>query len=157
MSIDPDSPLGPPPRKAHLRRGVRNLRRGYRTIFGLLVLVLGGWVAMDAFRWNDLSAMPAGSMLPSASPLCWRSSSGVRSSPLGRELRLAHIGSVVKARILAIGKPRGRRQIVTITYAFQTAAGAAIQADSALPRRFPRIPWSQERSWRCCTTRPTRK
>jgi hypothetical protein len=138
MSIDPDLPLDPPPRKAHLRRGVRNLRRAYRTIFGLLVLVLGGWAAMDAFRWNELSASArwldiAFGVAAVLAFVVWRQV----ERPLGRELRLARAGTVVKARIVALGKPRGRRQVVTIVYTFQTAAGAAIQSDSPLPRRFP--------------------
>jgi hypothetical protein len=47
-------PLDPPPRKAHLRRALQNVRRGYRTIFALFILVLGGWAGLDAFRWYAL-------------------------------------------------------------------------------------------------------
>ena len=52
-AIDP--PLGPPPRKASYRRGIRNARRGYRTLFALVILVFAGWAALDGFRWHDLA------------------------------------------------------------------------------------------------------
>lgn len=51
----PAPPLDPPPRKAQLRRGIRNMRRAYRTVFALVILVFGGWAALDAFRWYDLT------------------------------------------------------------------------------------------------------
>ena len=54
MPTDPDAPLPPPPRPAHLRRGVRNLRRAYRSLVALIVLVLGGWAALDTYHWNEL-------------------------------------------------------------------------------------------------------
>lgn len=49
------SPLGSPPRKARLRRGVRNLLRTYRALIALVVVVLGGWAVFDAIRLYDLS------------------------------------------------------------------------------------------------------
>jgi hypothetical protein len=52
-AIDP--PLGAPPRKASYRRGIRNARRGYRTLFALVILVFAGWAALDGFRWYDLA------------------------------------------------------------------------------------------------------
>ncbi len=47
--------LDPPPRKVQLRRGIKNLRRAYRTVFAMVILVFGGWAAIDAFRWYDLT------------------------------------------------------------------------------------------------------
>jgi len=55
MSRASASPLEPPPRKAHLRRGIKNVRRAYRTVFALVILVFGGWAALDGFRWYDLT------------------------------------------------------------------------------------------------------
>jgi hypothetical protein len=52
-AIDP--PLGAPPRKASYRRGIRNARRGYRTLFALVSLVFAGWAALDGFRWYELA------------------------------------------------------------------------------------------------------
>ena len=54
MTQPSDLPLGPPPRKAHLRRALRNVRRAYRTVFALVILVFGGWAVIDAFRWHSL-------------------------------------------------------------------------------------------------------
>ena len=50
-----DLPLGPPPRRAHYRRNIRNARRAYRTLFALVILVFAGWAALDGFRWYDLA------------------------------------------------------------------------------------------------------
>ncbi|HZZ79302.1 MAG TPA: hypothetical protein VFE62_12340 [Gemmataceae bacterium] len=138
MPIDSAASLAPPPRPAHLRRGVRNLRRAYRTIFGLLVLVLGSWAGMDAFRWEELSDNArwldaAFGIVAVLALVVWRQV----ERPLGRELRLARFGVAVKARIVSVAKPRGRRGIVTITYAFRTTTGGTIEAQSKLPRRFP--------------------
>src|SRR5437016_3291586 len=55
MTQPTDPPLEPPPRKAYLRRGIRNLRRAYRTLFALVILVFGGWAVLDGFRWYDLA------------------------------------------------------------------------------------------------------
>jgi hypothetical protein len=138
MPTDPEPPLEPPPRQAHLRRGVRNLRRAYRSLFTLVVLVLGGWAAIDAFRWHELAdhvrAVDVGFGLGALiAVIVWVQV----ERPLGRELRLGRIGVVAQAAIVTVGKPRSRRSIATITYAFQTAAGVAIQAECRLPRRFP--------------------
>jgi hypothetical protein len=138
MPTASDAPLPPPPRQAHLRRGVRNLRRTYRSLFALIILVLGGWTALDAFRWNDLPdhvrtldiGFGLGALI---SLVVWTQ----MERPLGRELRLGRFGVVTTATLRRVAKPRGRRWIVTITYAFQTAAGVAIQAECRLPRRFP--------------------
>lgn len=138
MATEPDAPLPPPPRQAHLRRGVRNLRRAYRSLFALVVLVLGGWAALDAFRWDELTdhirALDIGFGLAALiALLVWTRV----ERPLGRELRLGRIGVAATAALVTVGKPRGRRSIVTITYAFQTATGAAVQGECRLPRRFP--------------------
>jgi hypothetical protein len=138
MPTDSEPPLEPPPRKVHLRRGVRNLRRAYRSLFALVVLVLGGWAVLDAFRWHELTehdrALDVGFGLGALIALIvWTQV----ERPLGRELRLGRIGVTAPATLLAIGTPRGRRSIATITYAFQTAAGVAVQGECRLPRRFP--------------------
>jgi hypothetical protein len=138
MPTDPEPPLEPSPRKVHLRRGVRNLRRAYRSLFTLVVLVLGGWAALDALRWHELTdhvrALDIGFGLGALiAVVVWTQV----ERPLGRELRLGRIGVVAEGTLLTVGKPRGRRAIATITYAFQTAAGVAVQGECRLPRRFP--------------------
>jgi hypothetical protein len=50
-----ESPLGPPPRRARFRRGIRNVRRGYRTLFALVILVFGGWALLDGLRLGELT------------------------------------------------------------------------------------------------------
>jgi hypothetical protein len=42
-----------------------------------------------------------------------------------------------QATIRAVSRPRLRRTRTEISYAFQPAAGGAIQAECLLPRRFP--------------------
>lgn len=138
MPTDPDAPLPPPPRPAHLKRGVRNIRRAYRSLVALIVLVLGGWSAIDFYHWAELSGharvLALGFGLAALiALLVWRQV----EKPLGRELRLSRRGMMATGTLLAIGKPRGRRQVVTISYSFQTPAGAAMQSDCRLPRRFP--------------------
>jgi len=56
-NIDSDSalPLGPPPRKARFRLAIRNLRRAYRAVFALVILLLGGWALLDGMRLYDLA------------------------------------------------------------------------------------------------------
>jgi hypothetical protein len=138
MPIDSDQPLDPPPRKAHLRRGIRNMRRAYRTIFALVILVFAGWVMLDAFRWPELNrdarfltiSFAAAALLAF---VVWLAV----ERPFGRELRLARRGAVAQGQIVTIAKPRGRRAIVRITYSFRTAAGAIVQGACKLPRRFP--------------------
>src|SRR5271166_4316018 len=110
MPTDPEPPLEPPPRKVHLRRAVRNLRRAYRSLFALVVLVLGGWTVLDAFRWYDLTdhvrALDVGFGLGALIALAvWTQV----ERPLGRELRLGRIGVTAQATLLTVGKPRGRR------------------------------------------------
>ncbi len=138
MPTDPESALEPPPRKAHLRRGVRNLRRAYRSVFTLVVLVFGGWAAIDAFHWSDLPDqvryLDVGFGIAALLALIvWRQV----ERPMGRELRLGRIGVVTTGTILSVGTPRGRRALTRITYAFQTVAGDIVQGECPLPRRFP--------------------
>ena len=138
MIQEPDVPLGPPPRKAHVRRAARNLRRAYRTLFTLLILVFGGWAALDAFHWPELTsdqALLAGGFALAALLaflIYW-----LVDHPLRRELRLARRGAVAHAQIVTIGKARRRRARPTIAYTFRTAAGGLVQGDCPVPRRFP--------------------
>jgi hypothetical protein len=218
MSIPTDVALGPPPRKAHLRRAIRNMRRAYRTLFALVILVFGGWAVLDGMRWyalayqvrttegkitkkhttprppvqeyhleysfttDDGTDIAADTVVPLAlydkvaeeqtvpivylpanprvnhwlfdnnsarfnmmalaighalaallASAVWR----LVESPLGRELRLARHGVAALGEIVTVGKARGRRGIVKITYTFRTAAGAPVQGTCNLPRRFP--------------------
>jgi hypothetical protein len=131
-------PLGPPPRKAHVRRATRNLRRAYATLLALVILVFGGWAALDAFRWTDLKSDErfltiCFGLVALLAIIILR----FVDHPLRRELRLARRGLVAQGQIVTIGKTRGRRATPTITYTFRTAAGATIEGGCALPRRFP--------------------
>jgi len=107
-------------------------------MFVLVIVVFGGWAALDALRWDEL---PAGShyltigfaLISLLALVVWR----VVENPLGRELRLARQGIAAMGKVTSVGKPRGRRGIVKITYTFQTAAGAEIAGACKLPRRFP--------------------
>ncbi len=218
MSSPTDPPLEAPPRKAHFRRGIRNLRRAYRMVFVLVIVVFGGWAGLNGLRWYHLAyrvqtadgtilrkytvARPpgqeqrleysfrAGDGTPihadsavaltvydkitagQAVPVIylpenpkvehWLFDNEVQRSnvmyltighalaallaaiilrvvegPLGRELRLARNGVVALGQIVTVGKPRGRRGVVKITYTFRTAVGASIEGTCNLPRRFP--------------------
>jgi hypothetical protein len=138
MSLTSDPPLDPPPRKAHLKRAIRNMRRAYRTVFALVILVFAGWAALDVLRWHELTpdarfltiSFAAVALL---SFVIWC----VVEQPFGRELRLARGGIVAHGQVVTVGKPRGRRAIVRITYSFRTALGATIEGTCNLPRRFP--------------------
>src|SRR5437899_732628 len=138
MAISSDPPLDPPPRKAHLKRGIRNMRRAYRMLFALVILVFAGWAALDVLRWNELT--PDARLLTISfasvallSFVIWC----LVEQPFGRELRLARCGIAAPGQIVTVGKPRGRRAIVRITYAFRIATGATIAGACNLPRRFP--------------------
>lgn len=138
MATDPDAPLPPPPRPAHLRRGIRNLRRAYRSLVALIVIVLVAWAAIDVYHWPDLPLyqrfLDLGFGLAALIALAvWLQ----MERPLRRELKLARTGAVANAVLLKIGPPRGRRRIVTVAYSFATASGTAVQAECRLPRRFP--------------------
>jgi hypothetical protein len=138
MSLASDHPLDPPPRKAHLRRRIRNMRRAYRTVFALVILVFAGWATLDALHWRELT--PDARFLASGFAVAallaffvWL----VVEQPFGRELRLARRGVVAQGQVVAVGKPRGRRAIVRIAYSFHTATGAPVEGSCNLPRRFP--------------------
>jgi hypothetical protein len=138
MMQKPEVPLGPPPRKAYVRRSARNVRRAYRTLFTLLILVFGGWAALDAFHWLDLTddqallAVGFASAALLAFAIYW-----LVDHPLRRELRLARRGAVAQAQIVAVSKGRRRRAMLTISYTFLTATGVSVQGDCRLTRRFP--------------------
>ena len=138
MSQESHPPLGPPPRKAHVRRATRNLRRAYATLFTLVILVFGGWAVLGAFRWTQLRSdeqlLTIGFGLAALLAIIILR---FVDHPLRRELRLARRGLVAQGQIASIGKTRGRRATPTITYTFRTAAGATIEGGCALPRRFP--------------------
>src|SRR5947209_5315103 len=135
MDKEPDPPLGPPPRKAHYRRGIRNARRGYRTLFALVVLVFAGWAALDVIQWYDLANGAGGNDNVRAHTLNLAIGHGLVAlvtllglrfieRPLRRELRLARRGQVTMGEVAAIRPPRRKRGLHTITYRFRTAAGA---------------------------------
>lgn len=138
MTQESGPPLGPPPRKAHVRRATRNLRRAYATLFALVILVFGGWAALDAFRWTELKSderfLTIGFGLAALLAMIILR---FVDHPLRRELRLARRGEVAHGQIVTIGKTRGRRATPTIRYTFRTAAGATIEGGCTLPRRFP--------------------
>ncbi len=130
--------LGPPPRKAHVRRNARNVRRAYATLFALVILVFGGWTALDAYHWTELSndgrLLTVGFGLTTLFAVCIYQ---LVDHPLRRELRLARRGELVQGEIVSIGRKRNRRATPLIAYTFRTAAGATVTGESALPRRFP--------------------
>ena len=131
-------PLDPPPRKAHLRRAIRNLRRAYRTVFALVILVFGGWAILDFVHWQELTTeqrfLSVGFFLAALlAALVLR----FVERPIGRELRLARVGEVVPGQIVTISPARRKRALATIAYTFRTAAGATIEDTCPLPRRFP--------------------
>jgi len=138
MTHEPEAPLDPPPRKAHLRRGTRNVRRTYRTVFALVILVFGGWVVLDALSWSEVAEeqrwLTVGFGVAALLTLIvWR----FVERPLSRDLRLARRGVVAQGVIRTIGKPQRKRASVVIEYVFRTAAGAEIEGECLLPRRFP--------------------
>jgi hypothetical protein len=138
MTQESDLPLGPPPRKAHVRRGARNLRRAYGTLFSLIIVVFGGWAVLDALRWQELTYdqrnLTIGfGLFALLATLILR----FVDNPLRREWRLARHGILAQGEIVTVGKTRGRRPSPRIAYTFRTAAGATIQGYCVLPRRFP--------------------
>ena len=116
------------------------MRRAYRTLFALIIVVFGGWALLDAFRWGQLSidqryltiGFGVSSMLAF---IILR----LMERPFARELRLARLGYVAQAQIVTIGPPRGRRQSVTITYTFRTVAGATLEGRCVLPKRVAAV------------------
>jgi hypothetical protein len=138
MTANSDLPLGPPPRKAHVRRGARNLRRAYGTLFALVILVFGGWALLDALRWAELSSdqrfLTCGFAVVSLIAVVIVQ---FVDHPLRRELRLARRGEVAQGQIVSIGKSRGRRPSPRFTYTYRTTTGAIVEGACTLPRRFP--------------------
>jgi hypothetical protein len=138
MTKEPEAPLGPPPRKAHVRRGVRNMHRAYGTIFLLLIAVFGGWAALDAWHWADLSedrrVLTIGFAIAAVLALAIYRFVG---HPLRLELRLARRGEIAVGQIVAIEKKRRRRAALQLTYTFRTSQGMTMNGSWRLPRRFP--------------------
>jgi hypothetical protein len=141
----PPRPLGPPPRKARLRRGIRNTRRAYRTLFMLVILVFGGWAVLDAVRLAQGRDEP--SVAQTHSVFMMISCGLIALLALGvflwseralrRALHLARHGEVAQGQILATGKGRRKRARAWISYTFCTAAGIAVQGRCILPRTIP--------------------
>lgn len=136
MTQRSDPPLDRPPRRAHFRRAVRNLRRGYNSIFALVILVLAGWALLDAYRWVDLTsnqqALTIGFGVSSLFALfIWR----FVDNPLRRELRLARRGEVARGQIVGVRKGRRRRAGFILVYTFRTTAGESVAGECRLPRR----------------------
>lgn len=130
--------LGPPPRKARVRRAARNMRRAYSTLFALVILVFGGWAALDAVRWSELTDdRQLLTVLFGLFALLAVVIHQFVSHPLRRELRLARRGESVLGEIVSIGRMRNRRATPMIVYRFRTAAGDNMEGEWALPRRFP--------------------
>lgn len=131
-----DAPLGPPPRKASFRRPVRQMRRAYRFLFALIILILGGWALLDAYRWPELStdqrALTVGFAVCSLVAFLILK---LVEDPLARELRLARFGYVAQGQILAIEPARRRRRRVIVSYTFRTVAGATIEGRCILAKR----------------------
>jgi hypothetical protein len=143
-AIDP--PLGPPPRKASFRRGIRNARRGYRTLFALVILVFAGWAALDMIQWHDLTSGPDGSDDLRSHTLSLAIGHGLVAlitlfvlrfieRPLRRELRLARRGELTTGQLTAVRSPRRKRGLASISYTFRTANGGTIESSCVLPRR----------------------
>lgn len=136
MTHAAEPPLDPPPRKAHFRRAVRNLRRGYSTMFLLVIFVFTGWAALDAYRWHTLTddrrilavAFGLGALLAF---LIWR----LVDLPLRRELGLARRGEVARGQIVTLRQSRGKRPVVILAYSFQTSTGDTVTGECKLPRR----------------------
>jgi hypothetical protein len=137
MGTESLPPLGPPPRRVQVRRGVRNASRAYATVFTLLILVLVGWTLLDLWRWSELSpsehTLAIGFALLAA--LCFAVLQLV-NRPLRRESRLARRGAVAQAEIVRVGIT-GRRRVPQIGFKFHTITGETIEGHADLPRRFP--------------------
>lgn len=137
MTQDPASPLGPPPRKAYVRRSARNVRRAYGTLFWLVIAIFGGWAVLDAFSWPSLTIdqqlLTIGFGLIALIALIVHQ---FVEHPYRRELRLARRGLVAKGQIAAVGCRRNRRASPMIAYTFCRADGTTAEGDCTLPRRF---------------------
>ncbi len=142
MAQSPEPPLGPPPRRAFFRHGIRNVRRGYSTVFALVILVFTGWAALDAIRWGELTddrrvlalAFGIGALLAF---VVWR----FVDLPLSRELRLARRGEAARGEVVSLRKSRGKRPRVLVSYRFRTFAGVSLTGECKLPRRINAATW----------------
>ena len=107
-------------------------------MFTLLIMVFGGWAALDAFQWSDLTndqrylTVGFGLFVLLALVIL-----GFVDHPLRRDLRLARTGEVAQGQVVAINRRRRRRKAFTLAYTFRTSAGDAIAGECALPRRYP--------------------
>jgi hypothetical protein len=137
MTHESDPPLGPPPRKAHVRRAARNSQRAYATVFLLVIAVFGGWAALDVFHWNEPTVHPVLTVSFGLIALLAGVIYQFVVHPLRRELRLARRGESAQAEIVSVGRRRNRRATPFIAYRFRTAAGAIVEGNCTLPRRFP--------------------
>jgi hypothetical protein len=130
-----EPPLAPPPRKAHFRRGVRALRRGYSTFLAVVALILAGWFGLDIVRWaeltNDQRVLTFG--FAACAVLAFAVWMFV-DNPWRRDLRLARRGEVARGVITGMHKGRGRPPLIVITYSFCTATGEAITGECKLRR-----------------------
>jgi hypothetical protein len=133
-----ETPLGPPPRKAYVRAAARNFRRAYASVLVLVIVVFGGWAALDAFRWNELtldqSLLTIGFALFALLAVVIYQ---FVDHPLRRELRLARRGEIAQGEITSVGRKPNRRATPFLAYRFRTAGGAMIEGACTIPRRFP--------------------
>jgi hypothetical protein len=145
MTQEIDLPLGSPPRKAHYRRGIRNARRAYRTLFVLIIFAFAGWAVLDIIQWYE-PANGVSSDSIRAHPLHMAIGHGLVAfvtllvlifveHPLRRELRLARRGDAATGQLLAVHPPLRRRRRSSITYCFRTATGVTVECSCTLPRR----------------------
>jgi hypothetical protein len=138
MTQTSDTPLAAPPRKVHLRRNTRNIRRAYRLIFALIILISGGWAALDLIHWNELTTdqLKLTIGFGVAAVLSFLILRFVEH-PYQRELRLARSGYVAQGQVASLDAARGRRGRVVVHYTFRTVAGDHFDGRCVLPRRFP--------------------
>jgi hypothetical protein len=138
MAQSSQTPLAAPPRKVHLRRSTKNVRRAYRTLFALIILILGGWAAIDLIHGDELSSdqrlLAIGFCV--AAVLAFAILRFVEH-PYLRELRLARSGYLAQGQIVSVDLSRGRRRRGTLYYTFSTVAGEQFEGRCVLPRRFP--------------------
>jgi len=138
MTPTSDTPLASPPRKVRLRKATQNVRRAYRTVFMLIILISAGWAAMDLIHWDELSSdqrlLDVGFCV--AAVLAFMILRFVEH-PYTREARLARSGYVARGQIVSVDMSRGRRGRGTLCYTFRTIAGDALEGRCILPRRYP--------------------
>ncbi len=138
MSNTAVAPLGAPPRKVHFRRAIRNLVRAYRTIFTLIILVVGGWAALDLFRWRELDTYARVlTVIQFAAVAIAILVLRFVERPLLRELRLARRGVVVIGEIVSVTLSKRRRAFTQLTYRYRVEGVAEpIVVTCRLPKRI---------------------